>query len=74
MIFSLKRSFKKSFSIDLLHCDFTIFITSKRRDPTVAAFPLDDVGEQASRFPPLLAGEARRGRHAERQRSISPFV
>ena len=60
----------RSLSTVSLHCDLFSFMPSTRRDPSVAAFPLDDVEEQVSGLPPLLAGEDRRGRHAER--SISP--
>jgi len=61
-------------------CRLTQFIrlipvmTGVWRDPSVAALPLDDIEKQVSGLPPLMAGEVRRGRHAERQRSISPFV
>ncbi len=52
----------RSLSTVSLHCDIFPFMTSTWRDPSVAALPLDDVGEQASKFPPLLAGEVGRGR------------
>ncbi len=37
-----------------LHCDFFVNMTAPWRDPSVVTLPLDDVGGQASGFPPLL--------------------